>query len=63
VTSDDDLPEAYTLVLRLRRDGVDAAGIAEQIGIEPEAVPSLLRLADAKLADPGRDREHRRDLG
>jgi hypothetical protein len=46
----DELPELYALGLRLARSGQDNASIATQLGIEPEAVPSLLRLAEAKLA-------------
>lgn len=46
---DDQLPETYVLALRLRRDGMDAPGIARRMGIEPEAVPALLVLAEAKL--------------
>jgi hypothetical protein len=43
------LPENYVMALKLRDDGVDEAGIAVGLGIEPRSVPSLLRLADAKL--------------
>lgn len=45
-----ELPDLYALGLRLRRSGLDATAIAGRLGIEPAAVPSLLRLAEAKLA-------------
>lgn len=45
-----ELPEAYAAALRLRACGVPAPQIAAQLGLEPEAVPPLLRLAEAKLA-------------
>ncbi|HET9258018.1 MAG TPA: hypothetical protein VFO16_22845 [Pseudonocardiaceae bacterium] len=44
-----ELPKIYTLALRLRAGGMDDAGIASHLGIEPESAPSLLRLAEAKL--------------
>ncbi len=44
------LPEAYAAALRLRRRGLDDTAIAAQLGLEPQAVGPLLRLADAKLA-------------
>lgn len=46
----DELPELYARGLRLARSGQDDAGIATELGIEQAAVPSLLRLAEAKLA-------------
>ncbi|HEX3827205.1 MAG TPA: hypothetical protein VHV82_08030 [Sporichthyaceae bacterium] len=46
---ENELSENYTLALKLHHDGVDTAGIAARLGIEPEAVPPLLRLAEAKL--------------
>ena len=46
----DELPELYAFGLRLHRAGVDHAGIAARLNIEPAAVPSLLGLAEAKLA-------------
>ena len=45
-----ELPDLYALGLRLQRSGLGGAEIAGRLGIEPEAVPSLLRLAEAKLA-------------
>jgi hypothetical protein len=44
------LPETYSRALRLRRDGADEAAIAAQLGIQPQAVGALLRIAEAKLA-------------
>lgn len=43
-------PAAYATALRLRRAGADHAAIAARLGVAPEAVPTLLRIADAKLA-------------
>jgi DNA-directed RNA polymerase specialized sigma24 family protein len=45
-----ELPEVHAEALRLQRAGTDAAGIAEALGIDVEAVAPLLRLAEAKLA-------------
>lgn len=45
-----ELPEVHAAALRLHRGGTDAAEIAEQLGIEVEAVAPLLRVAEAKLA-------------
>ena len=48
------LPEAHALALRLADDGADTAIIADQLDVEPEAVPLLLRVAAEKLASlPG----------
>jgi orotate phosphoribosyltransferase-like protein len=44
------LPEAYGRALRLRREGAGEATIATELGIHREAVGSLLRIAEAKLA-------------
>jgi DNA-directed RNA polymerase specialized sigma24 family protein len=46
----DELPETYALALRLRGRGFDDEAIAAALSLTPEAVPSLLRIADAKLA-------------
>jgi DNA-directed RNA polymerase specialized sigma24 family protein len=46
----DELPEVHARAIRLHRAGVDAAGIASELGIEVEAVAPLLRVAEAKLA-------------
>jgi hypothetical protein len=56
------LPETYARALTLRDKGCDNDAIAAALGIVPEAIGPLLRLADAKLqqvldAPPGmRDR-------
>jgi hypothetical protein len=44
------LPEAYARALFLRERGASPDDIAGDLDIVVEAVPSLLRLADAKLA-------------
>ncbi len=44
------IPRAYSLALRLRDAGVPPELIADCLDIEPEAVDSLLRVAEAKLA-------------
>lgn len=44
------IPTAYARALRLRDGGSDQLDIAEQLGVEPEAVPALLTIAEAKLA-------------
>ena len=44
------IPRPYSLALRLRDAGVSAVLIADCLDIEPEAVDSLLRVAEAKLA-------------
>jgi hypothetical protein len=44
------LPTAHSLALRLRDAGVAGELIAECLGIEPEALGSLLVVAEAKLA-------------
>jgi DNA-directed RNA polymerase specialized sigma24 family protein len=46
----DRLPEAYANALRLRDEGFDAFEIAQRLDVPAEAVPSLLRLAERKLA-------------
>ncbi len=46
----DELPEVHAAAIRLHRTGMDAAGIAAELGIEVEAVAPLLRVAEAKLA-------------
>jgi DNA-directed RNA polymerase specialized sigma24 family protein len=45
-----ELPEAYATAVQLVDAGVNEEQIAEQIGIELEAVGPLLRVARAKLA-------------
>jgi hypothetical protein len=49
-TALEELPEVHAAAIRLDRAGTDAAGIAADLGIEPEAVAPLLRVAEAKLA-------------
>ena len=43
------LPTAYAEAIRLREQGIDDASIASFLGLEPEAMDSLFRLAEAKL--------------
>jgi DNA-directed RNA polymerase specialized sigma24 family protein len=43
------LPEKYARALTLRDQGCDNAQIAAALGIVPEAIGTLLRLAEAKL--------------
>ncbi len=43
------LPEPYAAALKLHDEGFDDL-IADRLDIEPEAVRTLLRLAEAKLA-------------
>jgi len=45
------LPLPYAVALRLRDEGVEAAGVARVLDVEPQAVGPLLTLADAKLAE------------
>ena len=47
------LPEAYAAALRLRARGLSDSEIAQTLELEPEGVPTLLRLAEAKLAAVG----------
>lgn len=44
-----ELPVALAAALRLREDGQDHDVIARALGIEPEGVPNLLEIAEAKL--------------
>jgi len=44
------LPETYAAAVRLRGRGFDDDDIAAALALTPEAVPSLLRIADAKVA-------------
>jgi DNA-directed RNA polymerase specialized sigma24 family protein len=46
----DQLPSAYAEALRLRATGLTWHEIGRRLGIEPEAVDTLLHLAEAKLA-------------
>jgi DNA-directed RNA polymerase specialized sigma24 family protein len=44
------LPELHAAALRLRDRGLQDDAIAATLGIEPQAVRSLLQLAEHKLA-------------
>jgi DNA-directed RNA polymerase specialized sigma24 family protein len=44
------LPNAYSIALRLRDEGVQPDAMARVLDVEPEAVGPLLTLAEAKLA-------------
>ncbi len=50
-TALDRLPGLYGRALLLWERGGDAEGIAAELGVEPESVGPMLRLATAKLAD------------
>jgi DNA-directed RNA polymerase specialized sigma24 family protein len=43
------LPQAYAVALRLRDDGLEASSIAEVLGVDADALPTLLEVAEAKL--------------
>jgi hypothetical protein len=43
------LPNPYSLALRLRDAGVEDDLICSYLTLEPEALPTFLRLAEAKL--------------
>jgi hypothetical protein len=47
------LPTRYSLALRLRDAGVSDAVICTYLEIEPEGLPTLLALAQAKYAAAG----------
>lgn len=51
----DRLPLPYSTALRLRAAGIPDGLIAECIGVAPEAIDTLMRLAEAKLAGRIRD--------
>ncbi|MGH3199626.1 MAG: hypothetical protein ACRDNT_27730 [Streptosporangiaceae bacterium] len=56
-----ELTVPHAVALRLRAGGADDETIARALGIEPEGVPGLLKVAEAKLeAELGR---HGRDGG
>ena len=44
------LPLPYAVALRLRNAGIDDAVIAECVGVDLDALPRLMLLAEAKLA-------------
>ncbi len=45
------LPLPYAVALRLRDAGVGDAELAAGLAIEPEAVPTLLKVAEAKVSE------------
>lgn len=45
----DQLPLLYASALRLRAAGIPRDEIAERIGVHPEAIDTVLRLAEDKL--------------
>ena len=44
------LPLPYATALRMRDAGIADDTIAECVGVEPDALPTFMRLAEAKLA-------------
>jgi hypothetical protein len=44
------LPLPYAVALRLREAGIDDALIAECLGVDPDALPTLMLVAEAKLS-------------
>ena len=51
------LPRMYSLALRLREAGVPEPVIAECVGVEPEAVGTMLAVGEAKLAAVRREQQ------
>lgn len=49
----DQLPLPYSTALRLRDAGIAGELIAECVGVDVESLPTLIRLAEAKLAATG----------
>lgn len=49
------LPVPYATALRLRAAGIDDQVIAERLGIDPAALPTFMRVAEAKLAAASED--------
>jgi DNA-directed RNA polymerase specialized sigma24 family protein len=47
----DELPPAYAVAIRLHQAGTTDDVIALGLGVEPDAVPTLLDVARRKLAD------------
>lgn len=45
-----ELPTSYAVAIRLRDEGADDGTIAAALAIDPGDVPSVLELAEAKLA-------------
>jgi DNA-directed RNA polymerase specialized sigma24 family protein len=44
------LPETHAAAIRLRARGFDDNAIAQALHVQPEAVPTLLEIAEQKLA-------------
>ncbi|HEX2284586.1 MAG TPA: hypothetical protein VHI10_07125 [Mycobacterium sp.] len=44
------LPLPYATALRLREAGIADEVIAECVGVDPDALPTFMRVAEAKLA-------------
>jgi hypothetical protein len=44
------LPLPYATALRLRDDGIADDVIAESVGVDLDALPTFMRVAEAKLA-------------
>lgn len=44
------LPLPYATALRMRDAGVADEVIAESVGVDPDALPTFMRVAEAKLA-------------
>ena len=55
------LPKTHASALRLRARGFDDDAIAKALALEPDAVGSLLAIADAKLAALTRPRSTSED--
>ena len=47
------LPLPYSTALRLRDAGIPTELIAQCVGVEPDAMETLMHLAEAKLAATG----------
>ncbi|BBY80419.1 hypothetical protein H7I53_20805 [Mycolicibacterium pulveris] len=48
------LPLPYATALRLRAAGVDDEVIADRVGVDLDALPTFMRVAEAKLAAASR---------
>lgn len=46
----DRLPLPYAIALRLRGAGVTDGVIADAVGVDPDALPTFMRVAEAKRA-------------
>ena len=53
----DQLPVTYATALRMRDAGICDEVIAQCIGVEGDAISTLMQLAEAKLAATGFDEE------